>query len=46
MLPRDFWAGLSGDLLSTLFLAILGLMLAPLSALTTGMQNFFAQFLP
>jgi hypothetical protein len=46
MLPRDFWAGLSGDLLSTVFLAMLGLLLAPLAAMTTGLQNFFAQFLP
>jgi hypothetical protein len=46
MLPRDFWAGAAGDLLTLIFGAVLALLLAPLSGLTTGLQNFFAQFMP
>jgi hypothetical protein len=46
MLPRDFWAGAAGDVLTLIFGAFVALLLSPLSALTIGLQNFFAQFLP
>ncbi|HVP09724.1 MAG TPA: hypothetical protein VMV94_00895 [Phycisphaerae bacterium] len=46
MVPENFWAGLSGDLLSSFFETLLGLLLSPLAAIATGLQGFVAQFFP
>lgn len=46
MLPQNFWADLAGGLLTTIFDTFMALLLTPLSALTDGLLNFFASFLP
>jgi hypothetical protein len=46
MLPTNFWADSAGNILGLFFEALLALVLAPLSALTSGVVAFFAQFMP